>query len=70
MWGGIASVVFPMISNAIAGSASFPVSLAYLPGNFLQGMLAGWAFRFFKADPRLKTAKDLDSIYCFWYYSL
>lgn len=58
MWGGIASFVFPMISNAIAGSAPLPVSLAYIPGNFLQGMIAGVAFRYFKADPRLKTRKD------------
>lgn len=58
MWGGIASFVFPMISNAIAGSASIAVSLAYLPGNFLQGMMAGFAFRILKADPRLKSGKD------------
>ncbi|RYL92747.1 hypothetical protein EWI07_08765 [Sporolactobacillus sp. THM7-4] len=58
MWGGIASIVFPMISNAIAGSASIAVSLAYVPGNFLQGMMAGWAFRLFKCDPRLKGGKD------------
>lgn len=58
MWGGIASFVFPIISNAISGSAPLPVSLAYIPGNFLQGMMAGFAFRMLKADPRLKTAKD------------
>ena len=29
MWGGIASVVFPIISNAMSGSAPLPVSLAY-----------------------------------------
>lgn len=58
MWGGIAAFVFPMISNAISGSAPLPVSLAYIPGNFLQGMLAGFAFRMFKADPRLKSGRD------------
>lgn len=58
MWGGIASIVFPIISNAIAGSASIAVSLAYLPGNFLQGMMAGFAFRIFKADPRLTSGRD------------
>lgn len=58
MWGGIASVVFPMLSNAISGSATLAVSLAYIPGNFIQGMAAGIAFRVFKADPRLKTGKD------------
>lgn len=58
MWGGIASIVFPLISNAISGSASIVVSLAYVPGNFLQGMMAGWAFRLFKCDPRLKSGKD------------
>lgn len=58
MWGGIASFVFPLISNVVSGSAPLPVSIAYIPGNFLQGMLAGFAFRYFKADPRLRTAKD------------
>lgn len=58
MWGGIASFVFPLISNVLSGSAPLPVSIAYIPGNFLQGMLAGFAFRYFKADPRLKTGKD------------
>lgn len=58
MWGGIASFVFPMISNAISGSAPLPVSLAYIPGNLLQGMMAGIAFRMFQADPRLRTKRD------------
>jgi integral membrane sensor domain MASE1 len=29
-----------------------------MPGNFLQGILAGFAFRYFKADPRLLSKKD------------
>lgn len=58
MWGGIASAVFPLISNSISGSAPLPVSLAYIPGNLAQGIVAGWAFRQFKADPRLKSVKD------------
>lgn len=58
MWGGIASVVFPIISNAMSGSAPLPVSLAYIPGNFFQGMLAGIAFRMLKADPRLQSVRD------------
>ncbi|KAF0092333.1 MAG: hypothetical protein FD141_517 [Fusobacteria bacterium] len=57
-WGGIASFIFPIISNAISGSAPLPVSLAYIPGNLAQGIIAGWAFRQFAGDPRLKTAKD------------
>lgn len=58
MWGGIAAFVFPLISNAMSGSAPLPVSLAYIPGNFLQGMVAGWAFRQFAGDPRLRSTKD------------
>jgi hypothetical protein len=46
MWGGIAAFVFPLISNAMSGSAPLPVSLAYIPANFVQGMASGWAFRF------------------------
>lgn len=57
-WGGIAAFVFPLISNALSGSAPLPVSLAYIPANFAQGMFAGWAFRAFKGDPRLLSAKD------------
>ena len=58
MWGGIAAFVFPLISNSIAGSAPLVVSLCYIPGNFAQGIIAGWAFRSFHADPRLRSAKD------------
>ncbi|WIY82534.1 MASE1 domain-containing protein [Propionimicrobium sp. PCR01-08-3] len=57
-WGGIAGAVFPIISNAIAGSAPLPVSLAYLPGNLAQAIVGGIAFRAFKADPRLKSGRD------------
>ena len=57
MWGGIASFVFPLISNAMSGSAPLPVSLAYIPGNFVQGMAAGWVFRQFKLNPSLKPGR-------------
>ena len=58
MWGGLAAFIFPLISNAMSGSAPLPVSIAYIPGNFVQGIAAGWVFRQFKLDPRLKSAKD------------
>ena len=58
VWGGIAAALFPLISNSLSGSAPLPVSLSYLPANFLQGMIAGWAFRYFKTDPTLNTQKD------------
>lgn len=57
-WGGIAAALFPLISNSLSGSAPLPVSIMYLPGNLLQGMVAAWAFRYFKTDPALKTQKD------------
>ncbi|WOP19615.1 MASE1 domain-containing protein [Raineyella sp. LH-20] len=57
-WGGIAGAVFPLISNAISGSAPLPVSLAYLPGNLAQAIVGGLAFRMLKADPRLRSGKD------------
>lgn len=57
-WGGIAGCLFPIISNAISGSAPLPVSMAYIPGNLAQAIIAGIAFRKFAADPRLLKAKD------------
>ena len=57
-WGGIAAALFPLISNSLSGSAPLPVSIMYLPGNLLQGMVAAWAFRYFKSDPSLKSQKD------------
>ncbi len=57
-WGGIAAGLFPLISNSLSGSAPLPVSIAYLPANILQGMVAGWAFRKFFADPSLRSGKD------------
>lgn len=57
-WGGIAAGLFPLISNSLSGSAPLPVSVAYLPANILQGMIAGWAFRKLKADPSLIEKRD------------
>gem|GEM_PF-358257 len=57
-WGGIAGAAFPIISNAIAGSAPLPISLAYIPGNLAQSVVGGLAFRLFKADPRLRSGRD------------
>ena len=57
-WGGIAGALFPLISNLLSGSAPLPVSIAYLPANFVQSMAAGWAFRIFKGDPRLRSGRD------------
>jgi hypothetical protein len=57
MWGVLAGAIFPFFSNAIAGTP-FYVSLAYVPANFVQGFLPAWAFRYFKADPRLKSGRD------------
>ena len=57
-WGAIAGTVFPLISNSISGAAPLVVSLAYIPGNFVQSALGGVAFRLFKADPQLTSLKD------------
>jgi hypothetical protein len=56
-WGCIAGSIFPFFSNAIAGTP-FYISLAYVPANFVQSFLPAWAFRRFKLDPRLRTARD------------
>ena len=56
-WGVIAGTIFPFFSNAIAGTP-FYVSFAYMPANFIQAFLPAWAFRTFKADPRLISGRD------------
>ncbi len=57
MWGVLAGIIFPFFSNAVAGTP-FYVSAAYIPANFVQAFLPAWAFRYFKADPRLKSGRD------------
>lgn len=58
MWGGLAAFLFPLLSNAMSGSAPLPVSMAYIPANFVQGMAAGWIFRQMKLHPALKYGRD------------
>lgn len=56
-WGVLAGTIFPFFSNAVAGTP-FYVSAAYIPANFVQAFLPAWAFRYFKLDPRLRSARD------------
>lgn len=56
-WGAIASAIFPIISNGIAGTPIY-VSLAYIPANAIQCLAPAFAFRYFKADPSLKSTRD------------
>lgn len=56
-WGAIAGSLFPIISNGITGTPVY-VSLAYIPANFMQAFLPAFAFRYFKADPRLNKSRD------------
>ncbi len=57
LWGVIAAALFPIISNGITGTPIY-VSLAYIPANAIQSLLPAWAFRQFKADPRLRSGRD------------
>lgn len=57
-WGVLAGTIFPFFSNAIAGTP-FYVSAAYIPANAVQAFLPAWAFRRFKADPRLNSWRDV-----------
>jgi hypothetical protein len=57
IWGVLAGAIFPFFSNGIAGTP-FLVSLAYIPANAMQAFLPAWVFRYFKLDPRLKSARD------------
>jgi hypothetical protein len=56
-WGAIAGSLFPIISNGITGTPVY-VSLAYIPANLMQALLPAFAFRYFKADPRLEEGRD------------
>jgi hypothetical protein len=56
-WGVLAGAIFPFFSNAVAGTP-FYVSIAYIPANAVQAFLPAWAFRRFKADPRLRSGRD------------
>lgn len=56
-WGVIAGTIFPFFSNALADTP-FLMSAYYIPANFLQAFLPAWAFRYFKADPRLRSGRD------------
>ncbi len=56
-WGVLAGALFPIVSNGIGGTPIM-VSLAYIPANALQSFLPAWAFRVFRADPRLATPRD------------
>jgi len=56
-WGVLAGTIFPVLSNGIAGTPLF-VTAAYIPANAVQSFLPAWAFRKFKADPRLKSLRD------------
>jgi hypothetical protein len=58
MWGGIAAFVFPLLSTVRSGEFPLAVSIALIPGYFVQGMAAGWAFRHYKCHPALKSGKD------------
>jgi integral membrane sensor domain MASE1 len=58
IWGVLAGMFFPFVSNALSGSAPIPVSAAYLPANFLQAVLGAVAFRWLRADPRLRSSRD------------
>lgn len=67
-WGVLAGTIFPIFSNMISGQpfdlatavtgAPLFVSLAYIPANFLQAFLPAWAFRHYRADPRLRSGRD------------
>ena len=57
-WGVIAGTIFPLFSNAVAGTP-FWVSLLYMPANFVQAVLPAWAFKKFACHPGLKRSKDI-----------
>jgi len=58
IWGGvIASAIFPIISNMVAGTPPL-VSILWIPANVIQGMIGAIVFRKLKLDPRLKGFRD------------
>ncbi len=67
-WGVLAGTIFPIFSNALSALPFLPansvtgtpflISLAYIPANFVQAFLPAWAFRHYRADPRLRSGRD------------
>ena len=55
---GDARVLRPTANSPSITGTPIYVSLAYIPANAIQSLLPAWAFRQFKADPRLRSGRD------------
>jgi hypothetical protein len=60
IWFGVWGILGAYIGNVIGCLAGNPLHLAFLISisTIFQTLIPAWAFRIFKADPRLKTSRD------------
>lgn len=61
IWFGAWGVLASYIGNTISAMSALGliVSAAQSISTIFQALIPAWAFKFFKADPRLKTSRDL-----------
>ncbi|MBA4380105.1 MAG: hypothetical protein C0393_05395 [Anaerolinea sp.] len=57
-WGVLTGAISPFFFFYALGGYPLYDSLAYIPAGAIQAFLPAWAFRHYKADPRLKSARD------------
>lgn len=58
LWGVLAGVLAPLISNQLSDGQSWPSALALVSACLIQGTTACWGLRRTTADPRLRTGRD------------
>ena len=64
VWGVLAGSAAPLFANLLAntslgsGAQSWSMVLALVPAHLLRSGVACWAFRRFRADPRLRAGRD------------
>ncbi|MCD6519693.1 MAG: hypothetical protein J7M05_07210 [Anaerolineae bacterium] len=65
IWGILAGSIALFLPGISTPTYPLPEPLAQLPAYLCQGLLVSWAFRHFRADPRLRTNRDW-AIWTFW----
>ena len=63
-WGVLAGALFPILSNAVAHLGPSAV-LGFIPANLVNGLIAAWAFRYFRVDPAIPGRRGL-GFYLLW----
>ena len=58
IWGILAGMAASLLFNSLSMAWPWPVAVALLPAHLLRAGIICWAFRRFRADPRLNTSRD------------